>query len=414
MAPYDLDQMKARMVLRPLDLSLDKVGDEAQPPALTVSEGQKYSIEERLDIVTKNSVYPVIIGQDVLSRIGMYMVDLLHYEPSRHNVLILTDEKVAPYYVSPVEESLQKAGFRFLTVVRPAGEQEKRLAAVEEIISEMIRYGLDRSGVLLALGGGVIGDLGGFIAATYMRGIDFIQIPTTVLAHDSSVGGKVAVNHPLGKNMIGAFYPPRAVFYDMLTFRTLPSREICAGYAELIKHALISGERFYTELIRSREVLLRLCDQRVEEADWPILTRLLSRGIAVKKVVVERDERETSGEREALNIGHTVAHALELTLGYGTLLHGEAVAIGLVVETELALRLGLADASFLAQLETDLTSLRLPTKVPPDVTTEALVQAMLADKKNRHASIHFALLRAPGRVLRVGLAPDDVRTLLEK
>lgn len=414
MGSFDVAAIKARMEVLPLDTVFKH--DNEKLPFLSSSavDVETNRSQKRLDIKTRDGHYPVIVGQAILPQIGRNMVDMLGYDPSRQKVIILTDEKVAPHYASVVEESLQKAGFSTHCVIRPAGEEEKRLEVVEDVVSSMIRYGLDRSSILVALGGGVIGDLGGFVAATYMRGIDFIQVPTTVLAHDSSVGGKVAVNHPLGKNMIGAFYPPRAVFYDVFTFKTLPSREVCAGYAELIKHALISGEQFYSEFIAHIEVLVRLCEKRSEAADWPLLTHLVARGIAVKKAIVERDERETRGEREALNLGHTVAHALELVSGYGQLLHGEAVSVGLWVETAFAVRLGLADASFLAQLEDHLSRLRLPTKLPPDVSTEALLQAMLADKKNRQSAIHFALLLAPGRVIRVGLMPEEVRMLFQE
>jgi 3-dehydroquinate synthase len=235
----------------------------------------------------------------------------------------------------------------------------------------------------------VVGDTAGFAAATYMRGIPFIQVPTTLLAQvDSSIGGKTAINHPLGKNMIGAFHQPSAVFIDPLLLNTLPDAELSAGFAEIIKHALIRDAAYLDWLEANSAGLLA--------RDPELLTHAIRRSCEIKAAIVEADEFET-GERALLNLGHTFGHALEAVLGFGTWLHGQAVGCGLVLATDMSARLGLIDSAAVARVQRIVSAFRLPVRVPAQASTSALVDAMLLDKKNEGGRVRFILLEAIGR-----------------
>lgn len=239
------------------------------------------------------------------------------------SALIITDSEVEPLYLNDVKENIHSMDVHVAVI--PSGEASKSFAMYEKLQTIALEKGLDRKSLIIALGGGVVGDLSGFVAATYMRGIDYVQIPTTILAHDSSVGGKVAINHPLGKNMIGSFHAPVAVLYDVNMLETLPAHEIRSGYAELVKEAFIASDTFLADLFATD----------LEQLDRDTLKEHLYEGIKIKAAIVEEDEQE-SGVRKYLNFGHTLGHAIEAQLGYGKMTHGEAIAIGMLFAIQLS------------------------------------------------------------------------------
>ena len=274
-------------------------------------------------------------------------------------------------------------------LVLPAGEAHKNLDAVSKVLDTLARFGATRDACVLALGGGVVGDIAGFAAACWMRGIDFVQFPTTLLAMvDSSVGGKTGVDHPAGKNLIGAFHQPRAVIADLDTLATLPDRELCAGLAEVVKTACTGDADFFGWLEAHADALLA--------RDVKALTHAIATCCRFKAGVVERDERET-GERALLNFGHTFGHALETETGYGTLLHGEAVAIGMVLAARLSARLGMADPADAERLRALLQRFGLPFAAPHGLDADALLAHMRMDKKNRAGTLRLILWHGIGR-----------------
>ncbi|MUK87273.1 3-dehydroquinate synthase [Ornithinibacillus sp. L9] len=267
---------------------------------------------KKLSIKSSSHSYPVYIGENIRFNLSNLV------RKSYSSFLIITDENVGGLYLDDVKQSIGISD-NIHHVVIPAGEQSKNIQSFYALHTKAMEYGLDRNSLIIALGGGVIGDLAGFVAATFMRGIDYIQVPTTILAHDSSVGGKVAINHELGKNLIGNFYSPRSVIYDVTTLHTLPLKEIRSGYAELIKEALLADQELFQDILQTN--LDSLSNSKLIEH--------LKKGIHIKAKIVEQDERET-GSRKYLNLGHTLGHGLEAELGYGAITHGEAVAIGLL------------------------------------------------------------------------------------
>ncbi|HUM92348.1 MAG TPA: 3-dehydroquinate synthase, partial [Candidatus Competibacter sp.] len=299
--------------------------------------------------------YPIYIGPGLLDR-----PDLLRTHVPGRQVLVVSNTTVAPLYLDRVRAAL--AGLRHEAVVLPDGEQYKTLETLDEIFTALLSHRLDRDCTLVALGGGVIGDMAGFAAACYQRGVHFIQIPTTLLAQvDSSVGGKTAVNHPLGKNMIGAFYQPRCVLADTDTLKTLPDRELSAGLAEVIKYGLIRDLPFLEWLEDHIEQLLA--------RDAAALTEAIERSCRNKADIVAADERET-GERALLNLGHTFGHAIETGMGYGEWLHGEAVAVGMNLATDLSARLGWLKGEQVERVRTLLARARLPLNAPEGLTAD--------------------------------------------
>lgn len=296
-------------------------------------------------------------------------------------IFVITDDQVAPLYLDDVLYGLQ--GEHVIHTTIPSGEATKSIEYYYQLQTVALENRLDRNSLIVALGGGVIGDLAGFVAATFMRGIDYIQVPTTILAHDSSVGGKVAINHELGKNLIGSFYPPIAVIYDVHMVQTLPENEIRSGYAELVKEAFISDETYLQQLF-SKSLTSITKDE---------LTNHLYQGIKVKATIVEQDEREAN-IRKYLNFGHTLAHAMETTLGYGRLTHGESVAIGML----FALRLSeqIFDRSlYYEELTTWLQDNGYPLSLF-DLDIDQLIQLMKLDKKATNQMIQMVLLREIG------------------
>jgi 3-dehydroquinate synthase len=314
--------------------------------------------------------------------------------------VIVTNAIVASHCLAALRGALRDAGAQVDVVLLPDGEAHKNSATLLDLLTRLLELRIDRWATLIALGGGVIGDIAGFAAAIYQRGLAFVQVPTTLLAQvDSSVGGKTGINHPLGKNMIGAFWQPRAVLIDTDCLTTLPDRELRAGVAEVIKHGAIRDAEFFAWLENNMASLLA--------KDGDALTHAIHRSCAIKAAIVAADERET-GERALLNFGHTFGHAIEAAQGYGAWLHGEAVAAGMVCAARLSQRVCGLSASH-SQRVTDLVaSAKLPT-VPPKIATDRWLDLMGRDKKVAEGSIRFVLLEALGHaVLRRDLAAADV------
>ena len=334
--------------------------------------------------------YPIRIGEALLSNAANWREAIRGTTRGAH-ALIVSDEHVAPLYAASVRHLLDAADppVRTALLVLPAGEAHKNLDAVAKVLDALAQLGATRDARVIALGGGIVGDIAGFAAACWMRGIDFIQMPTTLLAMvDSSVGGKTGVDHAAGKNLIGAFHQPRAVIADLLTLSTLPQRELRAGFAEVIKTACIGDAEFFSWLEQNDLALL--------SQDINALTRAIATCCRFKAGVVERDERE-AGERALLNFGHSFGHAIETQSGYGTLLHGEAVAIGMMQAARLSVALGMADEADTQRLRALLQCFGLPTELPSQLQPDALLARMRLDKKNRANSLRLILWRGIGR-----------------
>ncbi|MGH8233501.1 MAG: 3-dehydroquinate synthase [Rhodanobacteraceae bacterium] len=340
----------------------------------------------RIDVGLPGRRYPILIGSGLLD-------DATGWRDAIRGIhaLIVSDSNVAPLYAQRLCATLtaEAQPLAISTLVLPIGEEHKNLEAVAQVLDALAQLGATRDACVLALGGGVVGDIAGFAAACWMRGIDFVQVPTTLLAMvDSSVGGKTGVDHPAGKNLIGAFHQPCEVIADLDTLTTLPERELRAGLAEVIKTACICDADFFVWLETHVDALLA--------RDTDALTHAITRCCRFKAAVVERDERE-SGERALLNFGHTFGHALEAEAGYGTLLHGEAVAIGMVLAARISMHLGMADTTDVQRLAALLTQCGLPTTPPVGLAHEALLARMQLDKKNRAGSLRLILWRGIGR-----------------
>ena len=339
--------------------------------------------------------YVISIGVNLLAKLST-MPDL----PSGTSAVIVTNSTVHPLYANTLQAVLAERYPAVHAVTLPDGEAYKTWEILECIFSKLLSEFCDRKTVLFALGGGVIGDMTGFAAATYMRGIPFVQIPTTLLAQvDSSVGGKTAINHPLGKNMIGAFYQPKMVVCDLETLETLPPREMSSGLAEVIKYGPIADMDFM--------VWLENFIGDIINKDFVALSHAVRRSCEIKAQVVSQDEKE-SGLRAILNFGHTFGHAIEAGMGYGVWLHGEGVAAGMVMAAELSRRLGMVDAAFVQRLTQLIERAGLPTKGPVlDATDNArrYLELMRVDKKSEAGEIRFVLIDGPGKAV-VRTAPD--------
>lgn len=333
--------------------------------------------------------YDIAIGPGLLDSAGSLISERL----GERQTVIITDSNVGPLYAERLEHSLSEAGHSGRTIQIDAGEQAKSFVYLESLLDDLLAEGLERGTVLVALGGGVIGDLTGFTASIALRGVEFVQIPTTLLAQvDSSVGGKTAINSRHGKNLVGTFYQPRLVIADTETLKTLPPRELAAGYAETVKYGLL-GDRAFFEWLESggAEVLA---------GDPAAQTRAILRACEMKAEIVNQDERET-GRRALLNLGHTFAHALEAETGFGgLLLHGEAVSIGMVLAFDLSVALGLCPAEDAARVRAHFEKVGLPTKVPPHPKgawdAQTLIAHMGRDKKVQSGRTSFILVRGIG------------------
>jgi len=344
--------------------------------------------------------YPIHIGEGLIDRGELI---LPHLDQKR--VAIVTNDVVGPLYLKRLERTLEAAGVSSLTITLPDGEANKNWDSMAIILDTMLRNRCERKTTVIALGGGVIGDMTGFAAAIYLRGVPFIQIPTTLLAQvDSSVGGKTGINHPLGKNMIGAFYQPRLVLADTALLRTLPPRELSAGIAEVVKHGLILDAAFFEWLERDME--------RLVAGDTHALTHAVRRSCEIKSEVVAGDERE-SAARALLNLGHTFGHAIEAGLSYGTWLHGEAVSAGMVLAARLSQRMGLLAERDVARTVRLLERANLPVRHPA-FGAERYLDLMGLDKKVEGGKLRLILLERIGKAFVTSEFPSQaLREVLE-
>lgn len=327
--------------------------------------------------------YVITIGPGALSELGDRVAGL----GAPTGMLVVSNPVVARFYGEAALQSLRNAGIRAELVTVPAGERFKTLGTVKRIYDSLLDARIDRKGAVVALGGGVVGDMAGFAAASYLRGIDFHQVPTTLLAQvDASVGGKVGVDLPRGKNLVGAFHQPRSVVIDTRTLDTLPARELRSGLAEVVKHGIIYDQEFFVFLdLYASELLARL--------ECPMI-EAVKRSVEIKRDVVEKDERE-SGLRAILNYGHTVGHAIEVLSGYGRYRHGEASSIGMVTEALLAEREGVSERGLAREVARVLAKMRLPILMDASLSTQDIVRAVQLDKKTLGGTLRLAL---PGTI----------------
>jgi 3-dehydroquinate synthase len=347
---------------------------------------------EKIKVELKERSYPIEIGNSILIDLGARLKELNLSKKAS----IITNPTVSSLCGQAVEEGLRRSGFEPSTTSIPDGEEYKTLLWVSHLYDELLTYRLERRSPVIALGGGVIGDMAGFVASTYMRGIPYIQVPTTLLAQvDSSVGGKTGVNHILGKNMIGAFYQPSLVWIDIKTLETLPDRELRAGIAEVIKYGIIRDPEFFSYLEKNIEKVLSL--------DEAVLTHIIKRSCEIKADVVMKDEKE-EGLRAILNFGHTIGHAIETLTNYTTYKHGEAVAIGMFYEAKIAHKMGICNKDIIERLRNLIMRAGLPTKMP-EIASDRILETMQIDKKVKDGGIRMVL---PEEVGKVSLREIDV------
>ena len=368
------------------------------------------TLVQRVEIDFAERSYAIVIGESLLDDPTTY-ADL----PSASTALIVTNVTVAPFYAARVQSAIAQRYTKIHILCLPDGEEHKTWQTLNLIFDALLGHECDRKSVLFALGGGVVGDMTGFAAASYMRGVPFVQIPTTLLAQvDSSVGGKTAINHPLGKNMIGAFYQPVKVICDLDTLKTLPQRELSAGLAEVIKYGPIADMGFFDWLEKNMDALLA--------RDSQALAYAVKRSCEIKAWVVAQDERET-GLRAILNFGHTFGHAIETGLGYGKWLHGEAVGCGMVMAAQLSLELGLVSNTLVDRLTALIRRAGLPvrgphlTRVQDDASTDnadAYLRLMRLDKKSDAGNIKFIVLNDAGLATLQGASDAMVREVIDR
>lgn len=338
---------------------------------------------ETLEVALQERSYPIFIGSGLLSQAGTHLAPYIKGE----RVMVVTNDTIAPLYLDVLCQQLH--AFNVDTFVLPDGEQYKDLTHFDRINSALLKQGHGRDTTVIALGGGVIGDITGFAAACYQRGVDFIQIPTTLLSQvDSSVGGKTAINHPLGKNMVGAFYQPKAVLIDIHCLQTLPPRELSAGMAEVIKYGIIWDHAFFEWLEHNMSHILSLESEQ--------MTQVIKTCCQIKADVVAEDETEQS-VRALLNLGHTFGHAIEAEQGYGNWLHGEAVAAGMVLASRLACMQGEMSSAECERIEALIQSANLPIEGPDDMQYDAYLQHMMRDKKVAQGELRLVLPKRIGQ-----------------
>jgi len=342
---------------------------------------------KKIRVNLKERSYNILIGSGILSDLRRHI--------KRRQVVIVTDFTVGSFYAKTIQNNLK--GLETHIISLPCGEKYKSLSAAAALYDRLINLQIHRDAVIIALGGGVIGDLAGFVAATYMRGVDLIQVPTTLLAMvDASIGGKTAVNHHKGKNLIGVFHQPKLVLIDVDTLQTLPAKELKNGLAEVVKYGFIKNPRI---------IKMLMGNPRVNSAFWQKLIYLCAR---IKAEVVSKDERETTGYRMILNFGHTIGHALEVLGGYKKLSHGEAVGLGMLAAARIAKKKEIAD-----RLQTILTKLKLPTRV--NLSANQIIKSLKLDKKVRAGKVRFVLPTAMGRVTIKDNVPEGlVRKVLRE
>src|SRR2546426_7942831 len=353
-----------------------------------------------VDVNLGSRSYRIVVASGALQSVGERLRELR----LGSRAALVSDGAVMRLYRKTVTASLEDAGFSVAAIEVPEGEGAKTLAVAEHCWNELLAAGLDRTSTVLALGGGAVGDVAGFAAATYMRGVNFVQLPTTVLAQvDASIGGKTAIDHPLGKNMIGAFHQPRLVVVDPAVARTLPEREFRSGLAEIVKHGIVLDADYFAELERDLALLAA--------RDLGVLERIIGGSCRLKAAVVERDEREAE-LRHVLNYGHTIGHPLEAATGYTRYAHGEAVSLGIVAEARLARRLGIADDETTTRQERMLETLGLPIRGGA-LDVEPVVGAIARDKKAKDGRVPFVLAPRIGAFRLVYDVPvADVRAVI--
>ena len=379
-----LDQIEALQAARARRLAKTSMNEQA-PITLNVELGDRS--------------YPIVIGPHLLDDGA-----LLARHISGSKAAIVTNTTIAPLYLERVAGHLRAAGLEVVEIVLPDGEEHKNWQSLNLVFDALLAAKCDRKTTLVALGGGVIGDLTGYAAASYMRGVPFVQIPTTLLSQvDSSVGGKTGINHPLGKNMIGAFYQPRAVLADTSTLDTLPARELSAGLGEVIKHGAILDAAYFEWIEQNIAKLVA--------RDPEALAHAIARSCEIKADVVRKDERE-GGLRAVLNFGHTFGHAIESGLGYGEWLHGEAVGCGMVMAADLSARLGLIDEAAVERVRNLVRAAGLPTTAP-DLGEQRWIELMAVDKKNEGGAIRFILLKPLGSPSITTVPVETLRATLE-
>lgn len=348
--------------------------------------------------------YDVIISPGYLDQLGEAM-RLLNLG---QKVLLVSNPEIFQLYGETAVNSLHTAGYTVATHLIPAGEQYKTLASIADIYDTAVANTLERSSTLIALGGGVVGDMTGFAAATWLRGVNFVQVPTSLLAMvDASVGGKTGINHPQGKNLIGAFYQPKLVLIDPNVLQTLPVREFRAGMAEVIKYGVIWDADLFNQL--ESAIHLHSYDQMNPD----LLQTILTRSVQAKADVVSKDEKE-AGLRAILNYGHTIGHAVESLTGYQSVIHGEAVGIGMVAAGEIALKMGLWETEANQRQNALIGKARLPIQIPPELDSEAIIEALQRDKKVKKGKVRFVLPTAIGTVtITDGVSPEMVRDVVQ-
>lgn len=340
---------------------------------------------QTLTVSLADRSYPIHIGNGLLGQ-----VDLILPHLKRKQVAIVSNTTVAPLYMQAIAQPLRDAGVSVIEIILPDGEAYKNNETLQIIYDHLLQNRCERNTTLIALGGGVIGDLTGYAAATYLRGVPFIQVPTTLLSQvDSSVGGKTGINHPLGKNMIGAFYQPKLVLADIETLKTLPQRELSAGVAEVIKYGLIRDADFFDWLETNMSALMAL--------DPAVASYAIYRSCQNKAEVVAADEHE-QGERALLNLGHTFGHAIENAMGYGVWLHGEAVATGTVMAADLSQRMGWLNDAQITRIKTIMQAAKLPIEAP-DLGAEEYLRLMQLDKKVSDGRIRLILQQDIGKAV---------------
>ncbi|MCR5439664.1 MAG: 3-dehydroquinate synthase [Selenomonas sp.] len=349
--------------------------------------------EVRVELGEKS--YSIYIGYDLDEKLRSFVKNAAFSKKA----MVITDTNVGPLYGEKIVKLLNEAGLEAALVTVPAGESSKSLTVAEGLYTKAIELGLDRKSPIFALGGGVVGDLAGFIAATYMRGVPFVQLPTSLLAQvDSSVGGKVAVNHKLGKNLIGAFYQPKAVFMDLELMKTLPKREIYTGLGEIIKYGIIYDREFFDFLEANQQAVLDLAPEAT--------IHMIARSCEIKAAVVSQDEQE-AGLRRILNFGHTMAHAIEKETGYTRYNHGEAVAIGSVGAADISCELGMISPKEFQRVVQLTENLQLPTKAE-GCTVDAMYGDIFHDKKTVAGKVTWVLMDAIGSVVCRNDVPAEV------
>jgi 3-dehydroquinate synthase len=351
---------------------------------------------QTLNVNLGDRSYPIHVGENILDRLG----EFLDRGGLRGKVAVISNPVVAQLYLDPVHEALSQSGFAATPILIPDGEEHKNFSSLATIYDGLVRARLERQSCVLALGGGVVGDLAGFAAATYLRGIPYVQVPTTLLAQvDSSVGGKTGVNHVDGKNLIGAFYQPKLVLIDVAVLGTLPRRELVAGLAEVIKYGIIEDPALFHLL---EEKVARLL-----AVDRSLLIQVIATCCAIKARVVEQDEREND-YRAVLNFGHTIGHALEAATGYRQFLHGEAVGVGMAKAAALSLRQGFCDRKSVDRIIQLIKKAGLPAEIPDNVSIENLLEGMEVDKKAAGGEIKFVMCDGIGKTRFHWLSPAEI------